>query len=59
MTIRGRLDDRLGGDITARAQPVFDDELLAKPLREPFTYQAREDIGRAASAKADDQAHRP
>jgi hypothetical protein len=33
--------------------------LLAKPLREPFTYQAREDIGRAASAKADDQAHRP
>jgi hypothetical protein len=31
----------------ARAGPIFDDERLAKPLRQPFTDQACHDVGRA------------
>jgi hypothetical protein len=36
IAIRGCAHDGLGGDITARARPVLDDELLAEPLREPL-----------------------
>ena len=59
MAVRGCLHDRLGADVAAAARPVLDDELLAKPLREPLTEQSREDIGPAASGNADDHAHRP
>ena len=54
-----RAHDRLGGDIAAGARPVLDDELLAEPLRQPLTDQARDDVGRAAGGKADNDAHRP
>ena len=59
VAVRRRAHDRLGGDIAAGARPVLDDEWLAEPLRQPLTDQAREDVGRAAGGKADDDAHRP
>ena len=37
-----RTHDRLGSDVSAGARPVLDNELLAKPLGEPLTHQARE-----------------
>src|SRR5262249_35572041 len=51
--------DRLGGEIAAGPRPGLDDELLAKPLRQPLRHQTREDVICAASGKADDDAHRP
>ena len=59
IAVRRRAHDRLGGDIAASARPVLDDELLAEPLRQPLTDQARDDVGRAAGGEADDDAHRP
>ena len=52
VAIRGRTHDRLGGDIAAGARPVLDDELLAEPLRQPLTHQARDDVGRAARRRS-------
>ena len=52
VAVRGRAHDRLGGDIAAGARPVLDDELLAEPLRQPLTHQAREDVGRAAGGES-------
>src|SRR5262245_66240548 len=49
--------DRLGSyrsrtapaaDIAAATRPVVDNKLLAEPLRQPLTHQARRDVGRAA-----------
>jgi len=40
--------DHLGGSIAARARPVLNDELLAKPLRQPLSDQARGDIESAS-----------
>ena len=57
VAVRRRLHDCLGGDIGAGARPIFDDELLAKPLRKPLSDQSGGDIGRSASGKADDDAH--
>src|SRR6516165_2738136 len=51
--------DGLGADIVAGTRPIIDDELLAEPLREPLSHQAREDIDRAARRGRRDQAHRP
>jgi hypothetical protein len=59
ITIRGRFHDRLGADSGARAGPIFDDERLAKPLRQPFTDQACHDVVCATWGSADDDAHRP
>ena len=51
IAIRGRFHDRLGADIAAGTRPVLDDEWLAKPLRQPLTHQARDDVVRAAGGK--------
>src|SRR6266436_1082969 len=59
ITIRGRFHDRLSADSGARAGPIFDDERLAKPLRQPFTDQACHDVICATRGSADDDAHRP
>ena len=48
VTVRRRAHDRLGGDIALAPGPVFDDEWLAEPLRQPLTDQACDDVGRAA-----------
>src|SRR5262249_40513090 len=56
----GRRPDRsLGGDVAGSAGPILDEDLLAKPLRQPLTQQAADHILRAAGGKTDDQAHRP
>jgi hypothetical protein len=59
MAVGGRTRDCFGGDLPLSARPVLDDERLAETLRQPLTNQAREDVGRAASGKADQHAHRP
>src|SRR6516165_5561841 len=59
VTIRRRAYDRLGGDIGGSTRPVFDEEWLAEPLRQPLRDQACDDVGRPASGVADDDAHRP
>src|SRR5215475_6064266 len=51
--------DRLNGDIACSAGSIFDDKLLAKPLRQPLGYQPRSNVLPAASGKTDDDAHRP
>src|SRR5262249_26419548 len=58
VTIRRRAHDRLGRDIGGSTRPVFDDEWLSQPLRQPLSDQACDDVGRPASGKADDDAHR-
>src|SRR5262249_36898399 len=42
--VGGRAHDRLGGDIAAAPRPVFDDERLAEPLRQPLAHRARGDV---------------
>jgi hypothetical protein len=46
-------------DVGPRAGPVLNDEWLAKPLRQPLTDQARNDVPAPARGKADDDANRP
>ena len=48
VAVGGSAHDRLGGDIAAGAGPVLDDEWLAKPLRQPLTHQARDNVWHAA-----------
>src|SRR6516162_3574679 len=55
----GRTYNGLGADIAGSTRPVLDDEWLAEPLRQPLRDQACDDVGRPASGKADDDAHRP
>src|SRR5262245_33917020 len=59
ITIGGRTDDGLGGDIAGCAAPVLDDEWLTEPLRERLTHQAYEDVGSAARRISNDAAHWP
>src|SRR5262245_13304526 len=59
IAVRRRAHDRLGGDVAAGAWPVLNNELLTEPLREPLSYQTRDDVTCTAGAIADDDAHRP
>src|SRR5262245_2526650 len=59
VAIRRRAYDRLSADIAVRARPVLDDELLAEPLREPLTHQARGDVVTATGGVSNNPAHRP
>src|SRR5262249_50126685 len=60
VAVRWRAHDCLGGYIGCGAGPVLNDKLLAKPLRQPLAYEARDDVGRATTGReADDDAHRP
>src|SRR5712671_3835505 len=54
-----RTHDRVSGQTAGSTPSIFDDEWLAEPFRQPLTHQTREDVKRAAGAKADDDAHRP
>src|SRR5262245_145956 len=51
--------DRLCTNIVAAARPVVDNKLLAEPLRQPLSDQARRDVGRAGRRNWHDQTHRP
>ena len=44
--------DNLGADIAAGAGLIIDDELLAKPLRQPIADQPRIDVGCRARAES-------
>src|SRR5262249_18999668 len=57
IAIRRRLHDRLGGDIASCSRPVLDHEGLPESIRQPLGERARDDIGRRARRKADDDAH--
>src|SRR5262245_43645614 len=46
IAVRRRPHDRLGSDIVAATRAVFDDELLAQPLREPWPDEPRDNVGR-------------
>ena len=59
VAVGGRAHDRLGRDIAGGAWSVLDDELLAEPLRQPLSHQAREDVGASSRRKSDDDTHRP
>ena len=48
-----------GGDIHCGARPIFDDERLAEPVRQPLRDQPRQNVGGAGRRKADQQANRP
>src|SRR5262249_42474879 len=51
--------DGVGGVVAAGACRVLNNELLTEPLREPLSYQTRDDVARTAGAIADDDAYRP
>src|SRR6516164_3469336 len=59
ISVRGRVHDRLGGDIAGRARPILDDKLLTETLRQPLSYQARHDVGSTTGGKSDDDVHWP
>src|SRR6516164_5779043 len=58
-SVRRCLDDRLGRKIAGCARAIFNDKLVAEPLRPPLANQARADVVRAARGIADDDVHRP
>src|SRR5262245_66335301 len=49
--------NRFGRYIGASTRPIFDNELLAEPLRQPLPDQTRSEIKVPAGSKADDDAH--
>jgi hypothetical protein len=59
VAVRGSADHRFGREIAAGAGTIVDDERMAQPGRQPIGDDAREQIGRAAGSRADDEPHRP
>src|SRR4051794_11396823 len=59
IAVRGSVHDDLSGDIGGGAGPVFDDEWLAKTLRQPLSYQPGDDVVSAPGGETNDDAHRP
>jgi hypothetical protein len=53
------MHDGFGRDVAACPGPVVDDERLAESIRQLLTQQPRDDVGRAAGRKTDENAHRP
>src|SRR5262245_16885615 len=54
-----RMYDSPRSGIAADTRPILHDQLLVKPLGQPLSYKARQDVGRATSPKADNDANRP
>src|SRR5712691_10123330 len=59
VTVRGGTHDCLGADVTTRSRAVFDNELLAEPLRQPWSDESRGDVGAPTGCKTHDDTHRP
>ena len=59
MVCVGRRLIRFGRDVAAGARLVLDHELLTETLGEMRSDQPRQNVGRSAGRKADQQAHRP
>jgi hypothetical protein len=53
------VNDEFSADIAARAGPVLDDERLAEFVRQFLGDQPRDNVGRIAGWKADNDADRP
>ena len=58
IAIGGCFHDRLSANVAAGAGTVLDDELLAKPIRQPLAYEACQDVGSPACGKPDNNPHR-
>src|SRR5262245_4482966 len=54
-----RPHDGLGSNIATAAWPIFDDEWLAEPLRQPLADETREDVVRTARCNWDDDTNWP
>src|SRR5262249_40563137 len=59
VAVRRRIYDGLSGDIAASPRAVLNNELLAEPLRQPLTREARDDVGRVTRRVADNDMARP
>src|SRR5262245_38411048 len=59
VAVRRCMHDGFGRDVAACPGPVVDDERLAESIRQLLTQQPRDDVGRAAGRKTDENAHRP
>src|SRR5262249_46437300 len=59
VTICGRSHDCLSADVGASTRAVLHHELLAEPLRQPLTDQARDNVGRTGRSERHDDANRP
>src|SRR6516162_2217907 len=59
VAVRRSMHDGFGRDVAACPGPVVDDERLAESIRQLLTQQPRDDVGRAAGRKTDENAHRP
>src|SRR5262249_56143046 len=55
----GGMKGGVGGEIGGGGGGIVEDEVVAKPLGQPLSHEARQDVGRATSPKADDDANRP
>ena len=58
ITIGWRMHHHFGANIAASTRPIFNDELLPQPLREPLAHQAGGQISPAARCKRRDQPDR-
>src|SRR5262249_7607521 len=54
-----RIDYRLCRDVRTCPRPVFDNDLLTEPLRQPLPHNPAYSVSTAAGRPADDQPHRP
>ena len=59
VAVRLRSCDDFGADIARGARPILNDEWLTKPIHQPLTDQARDDVRRATGRNGHDQSHRP
>src|SRR5438132_7980231 len=58
VSVGRRIDHSLDGNVATGAWPVFNDDLLTEPLRQPRSHNPSDSIGPAARSKSDDPAHR-
>src|SRR5580692_3694727 len=59
VTVRLRMNHKIGPDIAARTAAVFDHEGLAEPLRQRLPNLTRNDVADAASRKRHNKPYRP
>src|SRR5215813_11712858 len=59
IAVRRRPHDHLGSNIVAATRTVFDDELMAQPLREPGSDEPRDNVGRTAGTRGGNDAYWP
>src|SRR5262249_51153985 len=59
ITVWRRTHDRFGPNVRSSTRPILNDEWLAEPLRQPRIDQTSDNVLRATSGRAHDDAHRP